>query len=150
MTGGLLSEVKLYRNVAPHSWSLISVVLKHRFHCTSIKKCPTLPVCVLKIIIQLKTRLYIHINGTGTLYKPYQQIMFYFFYWFWVLILVFICTSYIHIRYTYLWLPLLSIELLPYIHTVSRSVCDVCLDCYLERLNRIYMCLQYRADKAKW
>ncbi len=39
--------------------------------------------------------------------------------------------------YTYLWLPLLSIELFPYIHTVSRFVYNVCFDYYLERFNRI-------------
>ncbi len=54
--------------------------------------------------------------------------------------------------YMYLWLPLLSIELFPYIHTVSRSVCDVRFDCYLEQFNCIHACsteLIRQSDRLK-
>ncbi len=60
--------------------------------------------------------------------------------------LVFIYTVYVHthiliqILYIYLPMPPTIIYWTDSIHPVSRSVCDVCFDCYLEQFSCIHAC----------
>ncbi len=75
MTGGLLSQVQIYRNVGPCSywrgdrWSLITVVIKHSFHCTVNVVSQHAPVAYMYMYVEC-----LMINGFSLLVsEPYSS-----------------------------------------------------------------------------